>query len=352
MSIAAENTNIGASPKVTAVMAQQRRLLKRWDAVSHYLAGVCTGLYLPGIDQTFDKPIRRVSGRRPPLLVLEGDGLNLTGSISRPQNNKLVYTPIFSYDLTMPYTPRGGGRVLPANNLVLARRANELLAALVAYGHRVANDAHDELPVFVFPQALRDMSGKIVAEDYTPVLGFETDNPAAAMETVYIKHPNPAPKILARHGIEFPMSLTPSELDDLVIEFRAEFNDADIDWGIAVDAILFQRPYCSFSVPLAEALSSAPDAVVSAMRGELRDKHQWEASYADLLCAAQNPGQMLRISRLSAMQTFPVESAQEMPEDYAGTVLAPVDWTPPPGAAGSFGASTPAAPRAPTTAAA
>lgn len=351
MSIAAETTNTGVAQKVTAVMAQQRRLLKRWESVSHYLAGICTGLYLPGIDQTFDNPVRRVSGRRPPLLVLEGDGLNLTGSISRPQNNRLVYTPIFSYDLTMPFTPRGGGRALPANNLVLARRANELLAAIVAYGQSVANNTHDELPVFSFPRVVRDMDGKIVAEDYTPVLGFEADNPAVALETVYVKHQNPAPKILARHGIEFPMSLTPVELDDLVTEFRAEFNGADIDWAVAVDAILFQRPHCSFSVPLAEALVTAPDAVVASMRALLRDKYQWEASHTDLLSAAQNPAQRLRISRLSAMQTFPVESAQEMPEDYAGTVLAPVDWAPPPpGSAGPFVLPVNTSPAAPAAA--
>lgn len=317
--------------KVTAVIAHQRRLLKRWEVVSHYLAGICTGMYLPGIDQTFDNPVRRSSmSRRPPLLILEGDQLSFTGAISRPKNNKLVYAPIFSYDLTMPFTPRGGGRALPANNLVLARRANELLAALVAYGQRVANNEHDELPVFSFPRVVRNTDGRIVAEDYTSVLGFEADNPAVGLETVYVKHQNPAPKILARHGIEFPMSLTPGELDDLVVEFRAAFNGADIEWSTAVTAILFSHPHCSFSVPLAEALVTAPDAVVAAMRARLRDKYQWEASYADLLAAAQNPAQQLRISRLSALQTFSVESAQEMPEDYAGTVLAPVDWSPPP----------------------
>lgn len=336
MQIAAENTNTGTAQKVTAVIAQQRRLLKRWENVSHYLDGVLTGMYLPGIDHTFDNPVRRITGRRPPLLTLEGAALNFTGAISRPQNNKLVYTPIFSYDLMMPYTPRGGGRVLPANNVVLARRANELLAALVAFGVRVSFGVHENLPVFKFPEVVRNEHGKIVAEDYSGVLGFEVENPAKSIETVAVRRTNPAAKILARHGIEFPMSVGSVELDNLVSELRAECGGAEIDWAAAVDALLFQRDHLAFSLPFDEAVVSAPDAVVAAMRAALPPKYQWEASFNDLLLAAKNPSQPVRISRLSAVQLFPVETVQEMPENYAGTVLSPIDWSPPPNNSGPF----------------
>lgn len=340
MTIAAENTNTGAAQKVTAVIAQQRRLLKRWENVSHYLAGVCAGMYLPGIDQTFDNPVRRITGRRPPLLTLEGETLQFTGAISRPQNNQLVYTPIFSYDLTMPFTPRGGGRVLPANNVVLARRANELLASLVAFGQRVAFGVHEDLPVFKFPTVVRNSAGKIIAEDYSAVLGLELENPAKALTAVTARKPNPAAKILARHGIEFPLSVGTVELDNLVAEFRAEFGGTEIEWSAAVDALLFQRDHCSFSLPLDEAIVAAPDAVVSALRVALPAKYQWEASFNDLLSAAKNPQQQLRISRLSAVQLFPVESVQDMPEDYAGTTLSPVDWAPPDAGSTPFSVGT------------
>lgn len=329
MTIAAENTNTGTAQKVTAVIAQQRRLLTRWENVSHYLAGVCAGMYLPGIDQTFDNPVRRITGRRPPLLTLEGETLQFTGAISRLHNNKLVYTPIFSYDLTMPFTPRGGGRVLPANNVVLARRANELLAGLVAYGQRISFGMHENLPVFKFPTTARNSAGKIVAEDYSAVLGLELENPAKTLATVTARKPNPAAKILARHGIEFPMSVGTAELDSLVAEFRAEFGGVEIDWSCAVDALLFQRDYCTFTLPLDEAVVTAPEAVAAAMRSALPPKYQWEASLNDLLTAAKNPQQPLRISRLSAVQLFPIESAQDMPDDYAGTVVLPVDLSPP-----------------------
>jgi len=36
----------------------------------------------------------------------------------------------------------------------------------------------------------------------------------------------------------------------------------------------------------------------------------------------------LRISRLSAVQLFPMETAYDLPEDYSGTVLTPNNWAP------------------------
>lgn len=329
MSIAAENTNTDS--RVIAVIAQQRRLLKRWENISHYLGGVGAGIYMPGIDQTFDRPIRRIAGRRrPPLLTLEGDSLNFTGAISRRQNNKLVYTPIFNYDLTLPYTPRGGGRTLPANNLVLARRANELLSALVGFGQRVSFNMHEPLPPFRFPEVIRNSRGFMISENYANVLGLEVDNPAKSLETISVRVPCPAAKILARHGIEFPMSVGTEELENLVREFRAEFPLTDISWSVAVDALLFNRDYFSVDMPIATAAEVAPNATVLAMQHALPSaKLRWEASHAELLRAAQNPNQPLTIGRLSAVQVFPIETVQDMPDDYAGTVLAPVDWAPP-----------------------
>jgi hypothetical protein len=348
MQTVADNTNTGAAQKVTAVIAQQHRLLKRFEGVSHYLSGVAAGMYLPGIDQTFDNATRRITGRRPPLLTLEAETLNFTGAISRPQNNRLVYTPIFSYDLTIPYTPRGGGRALPANNIVLARRANELLANLVAYGQRVSFGVHEALPVFEFPTVVRDVRGAIVAEDYAPVLGFELDNPAKTLDVVSVQKSSPAAKILARHGIEYPLSVGAVELDNLVTEFRAEFAGVEIEWAAAVDALLFRRDYVSFTLSRDEAIEVAPAAVVLAMRQALPPKYQWEASFNDLIAAARNPNSPLRISRLSAVQLFPVESVYDMSEDYAGTVLSPVDWTPPPPSGGSVPFSVSPRPDAPS----
>jgi hypothetical protein len=330
MSIAAEQIETQVSEKVDSIIAQQRRLLKRFDDVSHYLGGAAAGMYLPGIDQSFDNPVRHIGGnRRPPLLTLEvkDDSLTFSGAISRLRNDKLIYSVIFSYDISLVYTPRGGGKTLPANNIVLARRANELLAALTAYGRRASFGMHEELQPLRLPTVVRD-GGRIVAEDYTSILGFEADNPAKNINTVDIRRPNPADKILARRGIEYPLGASQPELEDMVVEFRSESPDFEIEWSTAVEALLFKRPYFNVALPLEEATVYAPEAAVLAMRSELPKKYQWEASFNDLLLAAKNPQNPLRISRLSAVQLFPMETAQDLPDDYAGTVLTPNNWAP------------------------
>lgn len=330
MSIAAEQLETQVSEKVGSIIAQQRRLLQRFDDVSHYLGGVTAGMYLPGIDQTFDNPARRIGGhRRPPLLTLEvkDDSLTFSGAISRLRNDKLVYSVIFSYDVSLIYSPRGGGKTLPANNVVLARRANELLAALVAYGRRASFGMHEDLQPLRLPTVVRE-NGQIVAEDYSSVLGFDAENPAANIKSVDVRLANPAEKILARRGIEYPLGVGQTELEDMVVEFKAAVPDFDVDWTTAVEAILFRRAYFNVNLPLQEATLYSPESVVSAMRAALPKKYQWEASFNDLLLAAKNPNSPLRISRLSALQLFPVETAQDLPDDYAGTVLTPINWAP------------------------
>ena len=333
MSTAADTVqNQNCAQKVAAVIQQQRRLLTRFESVSHYLGGVCAGMYLPGIDNTFDNPVRSVVGRRrPPLLTLEvtdsGD-LNFSGAISRLRNGKLVYTPIFSYDLTLLYTPRGGGRVLPANNFVLARRANDMLHAIVAYGRRVSFGTHEAVSELAFPRVIRD-GGQIVAEDYSPVLGLEIDNPVQGIETVVVRHKNPAAKILARRGIDYPLSVNSLELDELVTEFRSMFSDHEIDWSVAVSALLFQHDQFEFPISLSDALVVAPGAVVQAMRNNLLPRYSRDVSDNDLLAAARNPAEPLKISRFSRVQLFAAENAADLPADYSGTVLAPVNWLPP-----------------------
>ncbi len=330
MSTAAEQLNTQVGDKVAAIIAQQQRLLKRFYDVSHYLSGVCAGLYMPGVDQTFDNPIRSLSGyRRPPLLTLEvrDESLTFSGAISRRRKNKMVYSIIFSYDVSMVYTPRGGGKTLAANNIVLARRANEMLAAIVAYGRRASFGLHEDLQPLRFPTVVRN-NGRIVAEDYSPVLGLEVENPAKDLDVVDVSLPNPAEKILARRGIDYPLGVGQPELEDMVFEFKAAVPDFDVDWSTAVDALLFRKPRFSVKLPLAEAALYAPEAAVHAMRENLYKRYRWEASFNDLLVAAKNSQNPLRISRLSAMQLFPVETAQDLSEDYGGTVLTPNNWAP------------------------
>lgn len=327
--------------RADAVVYQQKRLLAKFDRVSHYVEGLAASMYLPGIGSTFNKPVRRLRSRRPgpargrrpsrPLLVtLEAQAttLTLTGAIAKPRGDKLVYTPIFAYDLLFPYATRERApKALPANNRVLARRANELLAALVNYGQLVAVNQHDALVPPTFPTVVRRANGRLVAEDFTPVLGMEVENPAVDIETITVSFTNPAAKLLARRGIEYPMGTTSDELDSLVVEFRAEFPGLEIDDKTATEAVLFGAETFDVDVPLSDAIYRYPSVVAAALQTRLAPRHRFEAAHADLLVAAQNLTQPLRLSRLSRIQLFVAEEL-ELPADYTGTTMAPVDWRP------------------------
>lgn len=317
--------------QVHASCSQQQRLLRRLESVVHYLGGVVAGMWLPGIDSTFDSPVRRIGGRRPVFLTLEvcdNGSLNFTGAISRFRSNKLVFSPIFAYDVSMPFTRRGGGRVLPANNLILARRANDLLAALISYGRDMSYGVHAALSFPAFPKVICDSSGTLF-EDYSPVLGLALPNPAAELAQVPVSRPNPAAKILAQHGLATIDGCTAEQFLQVVTEFRAQFPEFDVETKDIVTAL--KAPDCGFyfSVPFETALAHAPQDTVNAMRLALSPRYRADAGYTDLLLAAKNPKDRLYISRLSAIQIFTVDDAQDLPEDYSGTVLAPVNWVPP-----------------------
>lgn len=325
--------NVSSSvDSVRAICSQQRRLLKRLESVVHYLGGVVAGMWLPGREQTFDNPVKKLSGNRPVFLTLEvtdNGGLNLTGAISRLRNDKMMFSVIFAYDVTMPFTHRGGGRVLPANNIVLARRANEMLGALISYGRDVSFGVQPELPPAVFPDVVCDATGTIF-EDYSPVLGYSLPNPAKGIQTVKIKCPNPAAKILARHGITSFMDVPEHEKRyQIMAEFKAEFPDFALEQEAVVFALLESRSaFFTFTLPIEDALALAPQSVVDTLRAQIPHKYHFDVSYNDLLKAAKSPEEKLKISRFSAIQIFPVETVQELPESYAGTVLAPLDWAP------------------------
>jgi hypothetical protein len=333
MTTAVQN-NVSSFNGVRAVCAQQHRLLQRLASVDHYLGGVVAGMWLPGRDSTFDNPVKKAGGfNRPVFLTLEvadNGSLNFSGAVSRIKNDKFVFSVIFAYDVSMLYTRHGGGRVLPANNIVLARRANDLLNALISFGRDVSFGVQRELSPALFPRIICDSNG-VIFEDYTPVLGLELPNPAADVAYVNVSRKNPAAKILARHGLDAIDACDATQREQVIGEFCAEFSDVQVDAATAAAALSSPHtPSFSVSLPLETAVHVAPQDVVDALRLLVLPKYRVDAGYADLLRAAKNPQQKLKISRLSSIQLFPVETVQDLPESYAGAVLAPVDWAPAP----------------------
>lgn len=314
--------------QVTNLMQEHRRLLRQYNRVSHYATGFVAGLYLPGLHQTFDVAVRRITGKRPIFLTLEAndDGLFFAGAISRLRAGKLQWQTIFNYELSIPMTPRGGGRVLSAKNIVIAKRGLELLSALIDFANGVAANSVTDVPPAVFPTIVR-RNGKIVAEDYTGVLGMPIANPAAELEMVSVCRYNAAAKVLARRGLDKLEELAEEMWPVLMAEFRAEYPEFSIAPEIVLDALQNLPDHIRIPVPADEALTIDPDAVVTAIREKLPARFRYEASHKDLIVAASNPGKPLRVSRLSAVQVFPVETVQELPDDYSGSVLYTVKLT-------------------------
>lgn len=337
MTLVAQTTK--ANNQVIAACAQQQRLLRRFDSVGHYLTDLVAAMWLPGRGNTFDDPTRRVANpysrqgeraSRPILLTLEVTKtgvLNFTGAISRFRNDKLIFSPIFAYDVSMPFTNYGGGRVLPAVNLVLARRANDLLSALVRYGSDVSFGVQKPFTAAVFPKIVCDSNG-VIFEDYAGVLGLRVYNPAKDIKAVDVLLPNPASRVLARHGLESIANCSHDTLTALQAEMRSFFTPEQAGHKEIVDFLSAPDAPVKISVPLEVAVQLAPEAAAEAIRTALPYRYQQEVSFNDLLVAAKNPTEDIKISRLSAVQICDIESVQDLPDGYAGTVLAPLDWTP------------------------
>jgi hypothetical protein len=328
MRVHAKNRN---RSQVSDVVAAHRKLLKQFNRVAYYVSGVCAGIYLPGVGETFDVPVRKITGKRPVFVTLEATphGLMLSGAISRLKAGQMQWRTIFDYDFTLPMTWRGGGRVLSAKNLVIARVGLELLRALVDYADAVAANEAGELQPAVFPEIVT-RAGKVVAENYTPVLGLPVANPAADLHEVSVRRYNAAGKVLARRGAA-RLSEIPEEMWPVVMaEFRAEYPDVSLAADVVLEALQDQREWIHFPLPADEALATAPEAVVQAIRENLPGRFRYEASHKDVLVAAANPQKDLRISRLSRLQMFPVETVQDLPEGYTGSVLSTVKMIPNP----------------------
>lgn len=335
MRTSAKNPYAGkkTSLQVSTLITEHRKLLRRFNRVSHYVSGVCAGLYLPGVQHTFDVPLRKINGQRPVFVTLEASltGLSLVGAISRWRAGKLRWQSIFNYDLSIPMTSRGGGRVLSAKNVVIARRGIELLSALVDFAEQVEKNTAEELSPALFPTIVY-RHGKLIGEDYSPVLGFEIPNPAVGLEIVMAKRYSAADKVLSRRGLERLEDVPEEMWPVLMAEFRAEYPGLSIAGEVVLEALKTKNAFVFIPLPADEALAIDPDAVVQAMRDKLPGRFRYEASYKDVLLAAANPSKPMRISRLSALQLFPVETAQDLPDGYAGSVLSPVKMLAYPGA--------------------
>lgn len=321
------------SSRAAAVIRQQRKLLSRFNTVMQYLDGVGAAMWLPGVGQTFEPPVRATQGFaargvRPVLLTLEvrDDVLALTGAVSRLRNGKMHYERIFDYDFNLVMRPRGGKRVLPANNCVLARRANELLAALVNCGRDIAGGSNPEIARLQFPDLRRDANrgGSIVAEDYSALLGMEIANPLAETDGLEMTVENPAARVFARAGLsrEDFERVDQGTVDGIIAEFRGMIG-AQVSAHVADEDVCaaFVAPHLPLCVRMAvtDALDVDENAVATLMRNMLPFKWRAVATRAELLRAARDMTPHMKLMRLSKVQLFDAYLSTELPEGFSGT---------------------------------
>lgn len=380
--------------ETTKLIGQQIGELKRFAPLAAALSGLVALMWLPGRQKRFCGP-RAIGGSREEKMrqpiavtmeVTETGGLAFSGAVARPRNGQMVYSVIFRYEFTQPMSAGARGACLPADNLVLARRAVDMLRSLVRYGERAVSrprsvrPAAPRHPSFLVPffagqenidmarvraltagmkvelvdayaERLREdlcdrtslcgmtlvnsaiVPPGIVAEaidretgyqSFEPVLGVPHWNPAEALRLM----PNPADALLFKHGVTDLETVQAETLDRLVAEFRQS-----VPLG---ERLTEEEVFDALCNPAAQVNCAAgfegfeQHRVALAMRHACGSRRAaWEASDEDLLRAARDPRQPLILSRLSATQIVTAESLTALPAPYAGDLLPPTDWRPP-----------------------
>ena len=117
------------------------------------------------------------------------------------------------------------------------------------------------------------------------------------------------------------MGMPQNDLDDAVKMLQSELPQLGLSWTAAAETLLLQHPWVKAKINYSLALTTVPDQVLTALRKQLPRFAQLEATYSDLMKAAQDPTDNLYLSRLSRIQLFPVETAFDLPEDYSGNFL-------------------------------
>lgn len=361
---------------MATIEERQRRLVSQFDSeIVYLLDGVAAKMDVAGLGQTLQQFRKGKEPTRPPAVTLEPTrtGLMLGLVISRPKNGKMVYDRTLGrWDFTVPIRPRGP---LDATNPMHRRAAFwacDMAEALLTYARQVKAGNASELQPAVFPRLLvpfytgeeqidsvkqasnpdavidrtsmpglslvdariavedfvaRSIDENMAWEDHRPVLGQMMPNPFRNLSTINIKIDNPARKILQRRNLTRADVVTQSVLDEMVHEFWVESADRDIPEEVIYDALLNPDAPILLPTPIYTARRNRPEQFLEAARGVIGPLAD-AVTDADILSAIENPQQDMSATYRSKIQICAVESLQEPPAPYGGSVLPPVNWKP------------------------
>lgn len=204
-------------------------------------------------------------------------------------------------------------RALLRAELVRQEGRNTLVSAAIA----VREDVVDAI--------LRDRA----IEDFSPVLGATDCNPFSNLENLVISFNNPAHRILSRRGInEIDNYTSQTVVDDIATEIRMTMPDVELSEEEVAEAILNPDEPLRVTVDIKTAVENMPERVASALRFQAHRRAKREATDNELFTALANPDKPLVMYRHSAVQVNDIAAWQNLPQPYAGDLLAPIDWQP------------------------
>jgi hypothetical protein len=361
---------------MATIEERQRQLVSQFDAeIVYLLDGVAAKMDTAGLGKSLQNFRKGKEPTRPPAVTLEPTrtGLMLGLVISRPKDGRMVYDKTLGrWDFTVPLRPRGPLDATNAMHRRAAYWACSMAEELLTYARQVKAGNAPELQPAVFPRILvpfytgeeqidavkqaqhpgavvdrtsmpglslvdariavddfvaRAIDENMAWEDHRPVLGQTVPNPFRDMSTINIAVDNPARLILQRRNLTRADVVTQSVLDEMVHEFWVESADRDIPEEVIYDALLNPDAPVLLPTPVYTARRNMPAQFLAAARaaiGPLGDS----VTDADILLAVENPQQDMSATYRSKIQICSVESLQEPPEPYGGSVLPPVNWRP------------------------
>ena len=165
-------------------------------------------------------------------------------------------------------------------------------------------------------------------EDFSPVLGDMDRNPFGSVSDMTVSLPNPAGKILARHGLDTAEGMPQWILDDILRGMYAEVGDIKPTESEMCDALLSPDQPLAVTIDIKTAIEQLPSEAANYLRFNAPKRAQREATDEELFTAAMNPAKPLVLSRLSAIQVNWAAEWQNTPFPYRGELLAPVEFVP------------------------
>lgn len=184
------------------------------------------------------------------------------------------------------------------------------------------------LPAADSPTVAEAIRNDSAIEDFSPVLGDYDRNPFGAVKDLTVSIPNPASKILARHGLDTAEGMPQWVVDDIISAMYAELGEIKPTYEEMCDALISPDQPLEVTIDIKTAIEQMPSAAATTLRFHASKRASREATDEELFTAVANPDKPLVLSRLSSIQVNDVAAWQNTPFPYVGELLAPVEFVP------------------------